>query len=304
MRIEIERFGIYLQEQDRSPHTIAAYTRDVAAFFTWLSARTGQELTPVNVTIFDVKDYRAYLLAVGRKPAGLNRRLVSLRAFFAWAVAENLAATNPATRVQRQGEVRRPPKALTAQEVSRLQHAVAEQRQRALAKAAGIISPTVIAAWRDEALFNVLLYAGLRVSEVAALRMQDVMLGGRFGKAIVRSGKGRKYREVPRHKAARQALAAYLQVRPADQGDHLFLGQRGPLGSRGIQMQLAALGQAAGVTVTPHMLRHTFATRLLRESGADLVTVASLMGHASIATTQIYTQPGEADMIRAVDRLG
>jgi integrase/recombinase XerC len=119
----------------------------------------------------------------------------------------------------------------------------------------------------------------------------------------VRSGKGRKYREVPLHKEARQALAAYLKARPADEDDHLFLGQRGPLGARGIQMQLTALGQAAGVAVTPHVLRHTFATRLLREAGADLVTVASLMGHASIATTQIYTQPGEADQIKAVEKL-
>lgn len=69
-------------------------------------------------------------------------------------------------------------------------------------------------------------------------------------------------------------------------------------------MQLAALGEAAGVTVTPHVLRHTFATRLLREAKADLVTVASLLGHASIATTQVYTQPGEADKVRAVEGLG
>ena len=137
------------------------------------------------------------------------------------------------------------------------------------------------------------------MGEAAALRLDALALNGKAAKVIVRSGKGLKYRELPLHKEARQALTAYLQVRPADQGDYLFLGQRGPLGSRGIQMQLTALGQAAGVAVTPHMLRHTFATRLLREAGTDLVTVAALMGHASIATTQIYTQPGEADMIRA-----
>ena len=153
-------------------------------------------------------------------------------------------------------------------------------------------------------MLNLLLYTGLRVGEAAALRLDDVVLNGKAAKVIVRSGKGLKYREVPLHKEARQALAAYLKVRPADQGDHLFLGQRGPLGGRGIQMQLTALGQAAGVEVTPHMLRHTFATRLLREAGADLVTVASLMGHASIATTQIYTQPGEADRVQGGGEVG
>jgi len=275
----------------------------VAAFFAWLTEKTGKELAPVNVTVFDVQKYREHLLAAGRRPAGLNRRLASLRTFFAWAMANDLATTNPAAPVQGQSEVRRPPKALSSQEVYRLQRTAAEQRQLAVAKADGAKSPTVIAAWRDEALLNLLLYTGLRVGEAAALRLDDLVLGERSGKVIVRSGKGRKYRELPLHKEARQALAAYLKVRPDDEDDHLFLGQRGPLGSRGIQMQMAALGRAAEVAVTPHVLRHTFGTRLLREAGTDLVTVAALMGHASIATTQIYTQPGEADMIRAVNRL-
>jgi len=303
MSTDLERFAEYLQEQDRSPHTIAAYTQDVAAFFAWLTEKTGKELAPVNVTVFDVQKYREHLLAAGRRPAGLNRRLASLRTFFAWAMANDLATTNPAAPVQGQSEVRRPPKALSSQEVYRLQRTAAEQRQLAVAKADGAKSPTVIAAWRDEALLNLLLYTGLRVGEAAALRLDDLVLGERSGKVIVRSGKGRKYRELPLHKEARQALAAYLKVRPDDEDDHLFLGQRGPLGSRGIQMQMAALGRAAEVAVTPHVLRHTFGTRLLREAGTDLVTVAALMGHASIATTQIYTQPGEADMIRAVNRL-
>jgi len=303
MSTDLERFATYLQEQDRSPHTIAAYTQDVAAFFAWLSVKTGKELAPVNVTVFDAQKYREHLIAAGRKPAGLNRRLASLRTFFAWAMANDLSTTNPAAPVQGQSEVRRPPKALSSQEVYRLQRTAADQRQLAVAKADGAYSPTVIAAWRDEALLNLLLYTGLRVGEAAALRLDDVILGERSGKVIVRSGKGRKYRELPLHKEPRQALAAYLKVRSGGEDDHLFLGQRGPLGSRGIQMQMAALGKAAEVAVTPHVLRHTFGTRLLREAGTDLVTVAALMGHASIATTQIYTQPGEADMIRAVNRL-
>ena len=132
------------------------------------------------------------------------------------------------------------PKALSAQEVYRLQRTAAGQRQLAVARAGEAITPAVIAALRDEAVLNLLLYTGLRVGEAAALRLDDLVLNGKVGKVIVRSGKGRKYREVPLHKEARQALAAYLKVRPADQDDHLFLGQRGPLGNRGIQMQMAA----------------------------------------------------------------
>lgn len=250
-----------------------------------------------------MRKYREHLLDGGRKPAGINRRLAALRTFFNWAIEAKLATTNPAQTLQGVKQDRRVPKALSAQEVYRLQRTAAGQRQLAIAKTGGTTSATVIAALRDEAVLNLLLYTGLRVGEAAALRLDDLVLNGKVGKVIVRSGKGLKYRELPLHKEARQTLAAYLKVRPQDEGDHLFLGQRGPLGSRGIQMQLAALGKAASVDVTPHVPRHTFATRLLREAGADLVTVASLMGHASIATTQIYTQPGEADRIKAVERL-
>lgn len=161
----------------------------------------------------------------------------------------------------------------------------------------------MITARRDEALLNLLLYTGLRVSEAAALNTDDVTINDRSGKVTVRSGKGREHRELPLHKEARKALKAYLEVRPQDQGEGLFLGQRGSLGPRGIQMRLAALGEAAGVEVTPHVLRHTFATRLLREVGTDLVTVSALLGHESVATTAIYTQPSEEDLTEAVEGL-
>ena len=183
----------------------------MAAFFTWLNAKTGKELESVNVTVFDVKKLSEHMIAAGRKPAGLNRRLASLRTFFAWAVATELATTNPATTVQGQGEVRRPPKALASQEVYRLQRTAAEQCQLTVAKGDSVTSLTVIAAWRDEALLNLLLYTGLRVGEAAALRLDDVILGERSGKVIVRSGKGRKYRELPLHKEARQGVVAYLK---------------------------------------------------------------------------------------------
>ena len=115
-----------------------------------------------------------------------------------------------------------------------------------------------------------------------------------------------------------KVVEAYLAVRPTDRGDALFVGQRGPLGARGIQLRIAALGEAAGVAVTPHVLRHTFATRLLREVKTDpsgdlrtgLVTVAALLGHSSVATTAIYqrswdlmvtdTQPNAQDLSAAV----
>jgi len=310
MTDSLEQFTAYLQAQDRSAHTVAAYQRDVAAFFAWLSEQlgrgdpAGRPLLPVEVTPFDVQKYRDALVAAGRKPAGVNRALAALRVFFAWAVTTGQASTNPAGQVQGLKQGQRTPKALTASEVYRLQRQAAAQRQLAQAKAAGELTPTLVETLRDEALLNLLLYTGLRVSEAAALQVADVVLNGRSGQVIVRSGKGRKYRTVPLHKEARKAVEAYLAVRPADRGTTLFLGQRGPLGARGIQFRLAALGEAAGVEVTPHLLRHTFATRLLRAARADRVTGAARLGHSSGATTAIYTQPGEEDLAQAVAGLG
>jgi len=242
----LKEFVAYLQVQDRSPHTVTAYRRDVSAFLDWVAEQVGREV--VEVTPFDVQKYRDHLVALGRKPAGVNRRLASLRAFFAWMVQTGQAATNPAAGVKGVRRARRVPKALTSQEVYRLRREAAARRQVAGAKAGpGRVTLTVVNARRDEALLNLLLYTGLRVGEAAALRVEDVVLNERSGKVIVRAGKGRKYREVPLHKAAREALKAYLEVRPTGRSDALFLGQRGPLGARGIQMRLRALGEAAGV---------------------------------------------------------
>ena len=298
-------FIAHLQAQDRSPHTIAAYRNDVAAFFAWLETQLGKPVTPLEVTTFDIQKYRDTLEDAGRRPAGVNRRLAALRVFFAWAIEAGHASANPVKRVKGVKQEARTPKALTAQEVYRLQREAAAQRQLAQAKAGDATSPTLIDALRDEALLNLLLYTGLRVSECADLRVSDVVLNGKESKVIVRAGKGRKYREVPLHKTARQALEAYLAVRPDGRGEALFLGQRGRLGTRGMQFRITALAEAAGVArpdfaVTPHVLRHTFATRLLREVGTDLVTVASLLGHSSIATTQLYTQPSASDKAAAV----
>lgn len=302
----LDDFLAYLQAKDRSPHTVAGYRRDLEAFSAWLQEQTGREIPPAEITPFDIQRYRDHLVSSNCKPATVNHALSALRAFFSWAMAVQIGhvTSNPAKEVRLIRQIRRMPEALTTQEVYRLQREAAAQRQLAEAKAGlGRVTPAVVNARRDEALLNLLLYTGLRVSEAASLQVEDVVLNKRSGKVVVRSGKGRKYREVPLHREARKALQAYLEVRPVGEDNRLFLGQRGALGVRGIQMRIAALGKAAGVKVTPHKLRHTFATRLLREAGADLVTTSTLLGHESVATTAIYTRPNEADMMRAVERL-
>jgi len=291
-------FLAHLRAQDRSPHTVSAYESDVRGFFAWLTERLGKAVPPVEVTPYDVQRYRDHLVDLGRQPSTVNRKLAALRVFFDWATQQEHASTNPAADVNGVDQERRPPKALTGQQVYRLQREAATQCQLAEARFDDPTAPTVVTAYRDAALLNLLLYAGLRVSEAAALKRTDLDLGERKGTVIVRAGKGRKYRKVPLHKNARQTLTAYLEKYPtlADD-DHVFQSQRGPLGARGMQLRIAALAEAADVDdVTPHVLRHTFATRLLRKAETDLVTVSALLGHASVATTEIYTQPSERDL--------
>lgn len=307
----LKDFTTYLQRQDRSPRTVAAYRREVAAFFAWLRKQTGRDVQAAQVTTFDVKRYRQALEDAGRKPATINHHLAALRVFFDWAVKEEHVASNPAAAVEGIEQKRRAPKALSEQEVYLLQRQAAQRRQLAEAKAGRdadgepVVTPSVILARRDEAILALLLNTGLRVGEAAGLRMRDLVLNARSGKVCVTKGKGRKYREVPLNPEARAALRAYLEVRakPGSDGETLFLGQRGALSVRGIQMRLQEIGEEAEVAVTAHKFRHTFATRLLREHDVDLVTTADLLGHQSVNTTAIYTQPTEADLEAAVDKL-
>ncbi len=295
----LDEFTAYLQGLDRSPLTVKSYRHDVELFFAWLEARLERTVPLVEVTPFDLQKYRDSL--EDGKPSVTNRRLASLRVFFTWARKQGQVAGNPVEDIQGIKQDDKSPKALTQPEIYKLQREAAARHQLALAKAGEEITAALVDAIRDEAIFNLLLYTGLRVAEASALKVGDVEISARKARVTVRKGKGRKYRVIPLHSVAKKSLEAYLKVRPADRGEALFLGQRGQLGTRGIQFRIESLAEAAKVEVTCHVLRHTCASRMLRDAKADLVTVAKVLGHSNINTTAIYTQPGEAEMIQAVE---
>lgn len=157
---------------------------------------------------------------------------------------------------------------------------------------------------RDQAIILALLHTGLRVGELCTLDVRNIEMSQRKGRVIVRAGKGEKYREVPLNAECRRALRAYLDQRGDDHGA-LFLSQKDDrLGTRGIQDVVKKYSELAGLEgITPHSLRHTFCTNLLRSGAVDIVTVASLAGHSDISTTSIYTQPNGRDMEQAVESL-
>jgi integrase/recombinase XerC len=285
---ELDRFLADLEREGAAPKTRASYRADLAAFARWFEQSTGEACAAAAVTRTDVRDHKAALLTVeARAPATVNRRLAALRRFFRWAKAKRLVAEPPTEGVRGVNTPKQAPKSLPKREVDRL----VRQAERAGAK-------------RDLAVLEVLRHTGIRVGELCALGLSDVVIGERKGTLTVRSGKGGKYRRVPLNADARRALAAYLAVRPASADDRLFRGAGGrPLGPQGVADLVAKHARRAGLEgVTPHTLRHTFARRLLDE-GASLVDVAALLGHEKIETTAVYTRPHPRDLERAVERL-
>ncbi len=156
---------------------------------------------------------------------------------------------------------------------------------------------------RNLAIIQTLRYAGIRVGELVALTLSDLEISERAGQLTVRSGKGGKFRQLPLNAEARRAISDYLDARPTVATDRVFVGQRGPLSANAVRRIVAKYARRAGLEdVTPRTFRHSFGRQAL-DSGTDLVTVATLLGHEDLKTTAIYTKPSQEDLVRAVDRL-
>ena len=158
---------------------------------------------------------------------------------------------------------------------------------------------------RNRAMLELMARTGLRVSEMLALRMKDVTLSQRKGELLVRHGKGMKERSIPLGLKVRQALSAYLKVRPENEGNWLFISRTlRPLSSRDIQRMVRNAAYRAGIRrqVTPHLLRHTFATRALR-GGVDIATLSRLLGHETLTTTARYLHPDKESVAAMVEEL-
>lgn len=278
-----DQYRSYLSNKQKSPRTIEGYLADLRYFVDWFEETTGENFDAHNVTEVDIKQYVAYMKTVKRlKPATVSRRVRALNSFFDWLVEIKAVPSNPTIGLRLPRE-RHKPKALNPQELYRLRRAVYKSRNA-----------------RDIAILEILAGAGLRVSELCGLELADVEIFERKGTARVR-GKGDKYREVPLNADARHALTNYLKERGQTPG-RLFLGQRGPMTPSGVFRMLQKYARQAGLSVSPHTLRHTFATGLLR-AGTDLVTVKELLGHEDINTTAIYTGPTQEVMEDAVEKL-
>lgn len=273
-------------ERGLSKNTIAAYRRDIDKYYQHLLSRSVTKLE--DVTRDDVASFVEFLGAMS--PASLARSLISVRSFHAFLYDEGMTSANPAFDVAPPKLPQRLPKALAVEEVE------------ALIDAAGIGDSPV--ALRDKALLEILYGTGARISEAVSLTADDIDVENR---SIRLFGKGRKERIVPLGKYALDALEAYMvRARPAlaakGKGNSaLFLNKRGnPLSRQSAWEIIRRAAERAGIErdVSPHSLRHSFATHLL-SGGADVRVVQEMLGHASVTTTQIYTKVS-VDTLREV----
>jgi integrase/recombinase XerD len=256
----------------RSPRTVDAYRRDLAD----LAYHVGG--TPAAATAQQLAAWTSELRARGLAAATIGRRIAAARTFYRHLVLLGLRRDNPAAELDAPRRRRRLPRTISPAEVERL------------IDAAGGVTPRAL---RDRALVELLYGAGLRVSEAVGLDRGRIDLEARLVRPV---GKGGKERIVPLGRAATEAIARYLsRGRPYLDRRHrpeLFLNaQGGPLTRAGAFLVLRRLAAKAGLDperVHPHLLRHSFATHLL-EGGADLRSVQEMLGHADLATTELYT---------------
>lgn len=286
----LDDFDAEMVRQNKSVVTRRGYLADLGDYAAWVEQTYGEAFDPAKITTDDVRAYLSHLATVRRaRPSTTNRKRAALRAFCCWAVEQGILGTDPTAETRGVKQAKSPPKSLERADLNRM-----------LRKAQQWGNPLHIV------IMTTLANTGLRVSELCALTVGDIELKSRSGKLIVRSGKGEKFREVPLNADARRALNDYLVVRrQPTEGDSLFVSQRGEaITPAGVWRIVNKYGRHAGIKgVSPHMLRHTFATLLLREGNADLVTVSDLLGHENINTTARYTRSTEADRQAAVEKL-
>ena len=256
----------------RAPRTVDAYRRDLAQLSAWRQGPVGETTTE------ELERWLAEMRATGLAPSTVARRIAALRSFFRHQLLLGAREDNPAAALQLPRRTRKLPRTLSPAEAERLIDAANGTTPRAM---------------RDRALVELMYGAGLRVSEATGLHRRSIDLDDRLVRAL---GKGSKERLVPLGRPAADAVRRYIAFgRPhLDRRNRaeLFLNARGgPLTRAGAFLILRRLAEKAGLDpqrVHPHLLRHSFATHLL-EGGADLRSVQEMLGHADLATTELYT---------------
>jgi len=272
----VERFLRYLVfERNLSPNTLAAYKSDIISYLSYLKEK---KIVVAKVEHLQISDYLWQRKKLNLTSTTLVRELESIKAFHKFLFLEELSHKDPGAKVNSPKLISKLPVILTRRNLERLLSSIPQKKEVEI---------------RFKAMLELLYAAGLRVSELVGLKLNQVALDSGFVRVI---GKGKKERIVPLGNAAKSAVRRYLEIREKKfkgqeiEKDALFVTKYGKRMSRNeFWRQLKNFSKKTGLSqISPHTIRHSFATHLL-EGGADLRSVQELLGHSSLATTQIYT---------------
>jgi site-specific recombinase XerD len=304
----LDRYLLSLQARDASVHTVRSYGATLRAYLAWLAGRAADWRAPSRA------DLRAYLATLVERNArsSVTQRLAAIRSFHRFAAREGLASGDPWGSIATPRKPRRLPKVLEIRQIEQLFAAIDDEESRATERESPLASAIAL---RDRAIVETAYAAGLRISELADADLRSIDLGRGEIRVL---GKGRRERVGLLGQPAVEAIEAYLEdgrpellarrgaarpgaapgrsAAPGPEPTTIFLNHHGePIGVRGLRYRIDRLCRAAGLPagVSPHTLRHSFATHLL-DGGADLRIVQELLGHESLATTQIYTHVSPA----------
>ncbi len=284
---QIQLFALYLQtERAVATHTSAAYGSDLAQLLTFAVTEKGEDVSAEDVDHLFLRRYLAGL-SKDTKKSSIGRKLAAIRSFFRFLVRRGILARNPAELIATPKKEQRLPLHLDIDQTTTLMEAPGDEQKYAL---------------RDRALLELLYSSGLRVSELTGLNVGELDLA--IGMVRV-TGKGGKERIVPVGSRALEAVSAYLEQRDDDsRSGALFLNSRGERINRRSVARVVdthVMRIAAFKRISPHTLRHTFATHML-EGGADLRAIQELLGHASLSTTQKYTHVSIDRLMEVYDK--
>ena len=300
MQEYIDRFSDYLKYQrNASEHTQRNYISDLEQFYDYLCPRNSdgsrRDLNISQIDHITIREYMATLYQAKRKKTSISRKLATLRTFFRFLCREQVLEMNPARLVSSPRLEKRLPKVISVDEV--IQFIETPDAETVLGK-------------RDRAILELLYATGCRVSEVAGMNLEDID----FKHETIRvRGKGRKERFVPFGSKAKEALGRYIEVRGAllaEAPEHKREAKAVFLNYQGTRITTRSIGRlvdkyvkecAMANDISPHSLRHSFATHLL-SAGADLRAIQELLGHARLSTTQIYTHVSIDQLMQVYDK--
>jgi len=292
----VRRFLDALRRGNLSEHTIRSYGADLGQFLTYCTPPEGSPPAVSEIEPLLLREFMAHCFGRGNSNRSVARKLSALRAFFKFLVREGDVAASPARNVSMPKTPKKLPAVMTAEQANALVDSIpagnsSSEKPQETSPVAG----------RDRLIFELLYGCGLRVSELAGLNIEDLDFTERW---IRVRGKGRKERLVPFGKRAQEALQACLELRSQPKQRALILNARGGrLTTRSIEriVKRYALLFSGDPELHPHSLRHAFATHLLAD-GADLRSIQELLGHASLSTTQKYTQLSLKELMDVYDR--